>query len=299
LIVGLVLALTVTAATPGSGSPAVPATPVATTPALAPDGPAEAHQQAAHARASRARATLVRVVDGDTIEVRIAGRHETVRLIGINAPEDDECFSAQATRRLTRLLRSGGMRLVADTSDRDRYGRLLRYVHSGGRFVNAALVRSGHALATPYPPDTAREARLARAERQARADGRGLWRSAPCGEAPSGGSGNAALRIAGLVPDAPGDDHDNPNGEWVVIANDGSGVASLRGWVMRDRTASHRYRFADDFRLPAGASVRLYSGCGIPSATSLYWCLGAVWNNDGDTAYLIDPSGAMVSTYSY
>ena len=107
------------------------------------------------------------------------------------------------------------------------------------------------------------------------------------------------MRIADLVPDAPGNDHENPNGEWVVIANDGPGIASLGGWVVRDRTTSHRYRFADDFRLAAGASVQLHSGCGIPRATTLYWCTGAVWNNDGDTAYLVDPSGAIVSIYTY
>lgn len=242
----------------------------------------------------------MRVVDGDTIVVRTGGRTETVRLIGVDAPENDGCFSRQATQRLTRLLRSGGMRLVADTSDRDQFGRLLRYVHSGGRFVNAALVRSGRALATPYPPDTARQARLARAERRAQTAGRGLWRTAPCGQAPTGGSGSGALRIAGLVADAPGNDHRNPNGEWVVVANDGAGVASLGGWVMRDRTTVHSYRFPDGFRLAAGASVRLHTGCGAATATRLYWCnSGAIWNNDGDTAYLIDPTGTIVSTYHY
>ena len=103
--------------------------------------------------ASRARARLVRVVDGDTVLVRLRGREERVRVIGIDTPESvkpgtpPECGSKAAGRALRR--RTGRtVVLVSDpTQDaRDRYDRLLRYVQTpGGTDLGRAQVRAGWA----------------------------------------------------------------------------------------------------------------------------------------------------------
>ena len=55
------------------------------------------------------------------------------------------------------------------------------------------------------------------------------------------------------------------------------------------------------FVLDAGATVRLYTGCGEPSDSSLYWCMqgSAVWNNDGDTVFLLDANGNIVVSRQY
>jgi len=46
--------------------------------------------------------------------------------------------------------------------------------------------------------------------------------------------------------------------------------------------------------------IRVYTGCGTNTDTSLYWCSqGAVWNNSGDTAFLLDPSGNIHDRYGY
>jgi hypothetical protein len=46
--------------------------------------------------------------------------------------------------------------------------------------------------------------------------------------------------------------------------------------------------------------VRLYTGCGAASVSALYWCNdGAVWNNDGDTVFVLDPSGNIVTSRPY
>ena len=129
-------------------------------------------------------ATVTKVVDGDTIEVRVGGEEEKVRLIGIDTPETHgpgglrECFGAEATRRAEALLPAGtGVRLVRDVEPRDRYGRLLAYVYrtEDGLFVNLALAVEGYAATLTYPPNVAHAKELDAATRTARRADRGLW----------------------------------------------------------------------------------------------------------------------------
>lgn len=130
----------------------------------------------------RERALVRAVVDGDTIEVELeGGTVERVRYIGIDTPETVhpskpvECFGREASARNKELVGGKEVLLERDTSDRDRYGRLLRYVYVGGALVNEALVGGGFAHASPYPPDVRYEARFRNAERQAREERAGLW----------------------------------------------------------------------------------------------------------------------------
>lgn len=178
---------------------------------------------------------VVEVVDGDTLDVMLpGGDEERVRIIGINAPERDECLADGATAALRRLVAGAEVELVADRSDRDRYGRLLRYVEVGGEDVGVALVRGGHAVVRVSEPDTARVAPLRAAEAEARDGRRGLWDPAACG-APVDGAGG--MRVVGLRLDAEGDDSQNLNDEWVEIGNEGSASVDLTGWRVRDESA--------------------------------------------------------------
>lgn len=129
-------------------------------------------------------ATVVRVVDGDTIRVRVGTTQESVRLIGIDTPETVDprkavqCFGREASDRTKALLPVGTtVRLVADVEGRDRYKRMLRYVYrdADGLFVNEALVRDGYARVYTYPPNVAHANDFVAAERDARANQRGLW----------------------------------------------------------------------------------------------------------------------------
>jgi micrococcal nuclease len=129
------------------------------------------------------RAQVVRVVDGDTIRVRIGDRIERVRYIGIDTPESVkpgtpvQCFAKRASAANSALVAGRRVRLVADVEHRDRYGRLLAYVYRepDGAFVNAQLVRDGFARTLTIPPNVAHAAELARLAAQARIAGRGLW----------------------------------------------------------------------------------------------------------------------------
>jgi micrococcal nuclease len=134
-----------------------------------------------------ASATVERVIDGDTIVVRLDGREERVRYIGVDTPETVkpqapvECFGEAAHRLNARLLAGGGSRVTLrfDRELRDRYGRLLAYVHRAGDglSVNAQLIRAGAARTLPIDPNTAHAAELARLQAGAQAGRRGLWGS--------------------------------------------------------------------------------------------------------------------------
>ncbi len=126
-------------------------------------------------------ARVVRAVDGDTIEVAIDGDVEDVRYIGVDTPETvkpDEpvqCYGPEASAFNHRLVDGETVRLVFDRELRDVYGRLLAYVHVGGTFVNAELVRDGYARTLEIPPNTAEADRLAKLEQAAGEAGIGLW----------------------------------------------------------------------------------------------------------------------------
>jgi micrococcal nuclease len=128
-----------------------------------------------------ASAIVTRVVDGDTIEVRLDGEVEDVRYIGVDTPETVkpgtpvQCFGPAASRFNHRLVQHRRVRLLFGVERRDVYGRLLAYVHLGRRFVNAELVRRGLARTLTIPPNDRFAPLFARLERQAAGGGRGLW----------------------------------------------------------------------------------------------------------------------------
>src|SRR5215210_3247118 len=134
-------------------------------------------------RAGASVGRVLRVVDGDTIQVRLDGRREKVRYIGVDTPESVkpgtpvECFAKRASAYNERLVGGRRVRLVRDAEARDRYGRLLAYVYreEDGLFVNAALVRGGYAQPLTIPPNVAHAGEFRRLAAAARRAGRGLW----------------------------------------------------------------------------------------------------------------------------
>jgi len=129
------------------------------------------------------RFVVERVIDGDTI---ILENEEKIRLIGIDAPElhktkgRSSCFGAESKTILTELVEGKTITLMRDKTNRDRYGRLLRYIflEDGSdelTLVNEWLVASGAAVASSYPPDTSQDERISIAQTTAQSQNAGLW----------------------------------------------------------------------------------------------------------------------------
>ena len=125
--------------------------------------------------------TVERVVDGDTLRLT---NGETVRLIGVDAPESVkpdsqvEPYGPEAAEYLAALVRQAGnqVRLEFDGPRRDKYGRLLAYVWAGDKLLNEEIIRAGFSRAeTQYSYSHIMKERFRLAETEAKLARRGIW----------------------------------------------------------------------------------------------------------------------------
>ena len=139
-----------------------------------------------------------------------------------------------------------------------------------------------------------------------RATGISWWRIYKPSDADHIGAISATLRlvvyraaITGIHADAAGDDRRNLNGEYALVRNTGAAAVNLAGWKLDAGDPSQRFSLAS-YVLKKGATVRIHTGRGTTRAGHLLLGSGRpIWNNDGDTATLIDPHNIVVSRYRY
>lgn len=130
------------------------------------------------AKADIGEVKVVRVIDGDTIEIEGG---ERVRYIGIDTPEtvdprkSVQCFGVEASNKNKELVENKMVRLEKDITDRDKYNRLLRYVYVDDTFINLELVKQGFAYSYSYPPDIKYQDQIVKAQQDARENKKGLW----------------------------------------------------------------------------------------------------------------------------
>lgn len=131
-------------------------------------------------------------MDGDTIEVRLGtGTMALVRLIGVNTPESttqQESFGKEAAAFTETRLLGRVVYLESDVSDKDRFGRLLRYVWlatpaateqaTRDNLFNAILLLEGFAQVATFPPNVKYVDYFTRFQTEAREANRGLWTTA-------------------------------------------------------------------------------------------------------------------------
>lgn len=126
---------------------------------------------------------ITRFVDGDTIAIDMNGKTEKVRFIGVDTPETHkpntpvQCYGPAAAAYTKNLIGDNKVRLGSDSesTDRDRYDRLLRYVYlPDGRLVNEELIKNGYGFYYPYFPFTKSD-QFSHDQEQARAANKGLW----------------------------------------------------------------------------------------------------------------------------
>ncbi len=123
-------------------------------------------------------AKVTRVIDGETIEVTINGAPFTVRYLGIDAPNNTECYASQARTANLNLVNGKRVVLEKDVTETDAGGRLLRYVYLlDGRMAQEELAKSGSVRAVTAQPDIKNQALINEYERQAATAKRGAWRS--------------------------------------------------------------------------------------------------------------------------
>jgi micrococcal nuclease len=129
-------------------------------------------------------AEVIRIIDGDTIEVQKNGKTERVRLIGVDTPETShpqkglECYGPESTEFTKKFVANKTVRLKPDTisANKDRYDRLLRYVYvdQTNEHLNAELIKTGHSIAyTTFDFDKMDE--FLELEKQAKNQLAGLW----------------------------------------------------------------------------------------------------------------------------
>lgn len=129
-------------------------------------------------------ATVVEVIDGDTIDIRVGGHTERVRLIGVDTPETMhprkpvQCYGHQASAFTAGALPVGTqVRIERDVEARDVYDRLLAYVFrlSDDLFINLQLARQGYARVLTIEPNTAYLSEFVAAAYEAKKSNLGLW----------------------------------------------------------------------------------------------------------------------------
>jgi micrococcal nuclease len=257
-----------------------------------------------------ASARVVKVVDGDTIDVQVDGREERVRLIGINTPESVDprrpvqCFGREASANAKAMLDGRDVLLEDDESQdsRDSNGRLLRYVWlPDGRMANLEQIVGGFAFEYTYAaPYRYREA-FRDAEAEAKAADRGLWAATTCAgqsipadatpaataQAPAPSDNPASCPPIPAQPAAP----DAPvrivaldkGAELVSLENVSAAPLSLDGWVLCSVRGGESQ---------AGVGGALAAGERRDFANPR----GPIWSNGNrDDAALFDPNGRLVS----
>ena len=193
LLLALLVALALVACSDDGGPEIVELTaaPVTGTPVVSAPSPLDATltPPATIAAEGLQPARVVRVIDGDTIEVEIDGAEYTVRYIGVDTPETVHpsqpvgCFGPEASNYNEQLVEGETVALEKDVSETDQFGRLLRYVWTGQNaaqgegqtMVNAVLVLNGYAQVVTFPPDVKYQDLFLDYQREAREAGRGLW----------------------------------------------------------------------------------------------------------------------------
>lgn len=120
--------------------------------------------------------TVIRIIDGDTIEVKNNNLSQSVRLLGVDAPEQGHCFAEESALFLSEQILNKQITLFTDplNEDTDDYGRLLRYVYLNEILINAQIIEQGFARHLSYFPIIQNE-NFSELENEAEENNSGLW----------------------------------------------------------------------------------------------------------------------------
>jgi len=112
------------------------------------------------------------VIDGDTFRIGV----QSIRMIGINSPEIGEPCSLEAKEKLKEMVIGKEVRFEKDITEKDEYGRLLRYVYVDNLFINVEMIRLGLARFEEIEPNTKYSELFLDLENKARKAKRCIWK---------------------------------------------------------------------------------------------------------------------------
>jgi endonuclease YncB( thermonuclease family) len=224
------------------------------------------------------------VIDGDTVVLKSG---ESVRLLGVDAPEKGECFTDESTDYLKLLISDSLVTLYADpiNSDTDVYGRLLRYIYVNDENLNLRMVRDGYAqfydrFDLTYTLD------FQNAEQEAAEASTPIWETCFTRDLLSD------VYISFVYYD--GEVLNVESDEYVEITYSGTGTINLKNYYINGSRGDQKYTFGD-LTLNTGESVKVYTNMGEYS----FSYNEAIWNNSGETVYLYSDDGTLADAYSY
>jgi endonuclease YncB( thermonuclease family) len=228
------------------------------------------------------------VADGDSFRAESLAGEIEVRLLGMNSPELDECHGQRAKEALVDLIEGRTIGLATEP-ELDQFDRVLARAVVNETYVNLQMVSDGHSLVVT-DGSTDRDT-LLEAEQVARTGEIGMWAGDICGAVGT----RAAMEITNVNFDPPGADDD----ESVTVVNSGAGPIDLAGFVLRDESSVNRFEFPD-ITLASGEELTIVRGCGDGEEGAILWCSDQpIWNNEGDTALLLDEAGRIVAIRRY
>ncbi len=247
-------------------------------------------------------AEITHIVDGDTLEVLFPGETEVerIRILGIQATEirfqtpgtPNDCYADEAAQRLAELTGGVGasIRLKSLFLDSENRGRLARHifkVNADGTETNISLQLLEEGFVLPFPNESENSFNIdyMRAASNAIDQNIGIWTGDNCNSPTNSEEYNLKLWVN---PDSEGDDETNLRGEWVKIQNNGTEVADISGWWLRD-TALNFYRFPAGVNIQAGEILTIHGGTGVNTSNKLFWGnTEPLFDNFGDGAFLHD-----------
>ena len=250
--------------------------------------------------AAKFEAQVIRVIDGDTVEIEYEGLNGTVtesaRLIGVDTPEtvhptiEDQPYGKEASDFTMMSLNGKAVLVEMDLAERDQFGRLLVYLYShAGSMFNATLVAEGYAQPLTIPPSDRWTDLFAYLSTDARSNDRGLWGiDDQEGSTIIGTSGKVVIVSV------------NVNDEIVIIRNNDTTDVNMTGWKLVSVLGHQTFDFPDGFILKPQQTVSIVSGrAAAPGDGILMWSKAYLWNNEeDDPAELHDPAGIVVSEYN-
>ncbi len=216
------------------------------------------------AQIEREKVEIVRVLDGDTVELSDGRR---IRLVNINTPEKKFPYSNLAKDYLSGFI---GKEVYLESLGPDKYYRTLGRLFYDEEYLNRVIIEEG--MAHKYLVIDSEENDFAEAEKIAIEKEAGIWDKSQY-------YGCIGAEI-------------NKYEEYVSITD--SCGANFNGWNVKDESTKS-YTFKKDF----DEAFVLYSSKGTDTSTEVYWGKDKVWNDAGDSIFIRDKSGMLAYYYSY